>query len=269
LDDARAFVRSLVNRDRAVEGLAPVEPDAVADAAAQRHVEDMTRVGFTAHWGSDGSVPEQRYSEAGGVHFVQENAACFFDGVARELDPHAVFEATDLEKIESAFINETPPHDGHRKNILKASHTGLGVGLAQPKGVPQPCMAQEFVDDYGEYEPLPETARKGQVLRVAGQVHAPAEFGGVGVVRLDPAAPLGAEHLNATSTYPIPEPRTLYFPKGFVTPKPVHVDGNRFWIDVPLAEPGGPGRYQISVWARLPGTGEAMVAISLRTVVVR
>jgi uncharacterized protein YkwD len=269
LPEARTYVLSLVNRDRAAEGLEPVGHDPVAEQAAQRHVEDMTRVGFTAHWGSDGSVPEQRYTEAGGTHFVQENAACFFDGQARELDADATFEAAELEKIESAFINETPPNDGHRRNILKASHTAFGVGLAKPEGVPQPCMAQEFVDAYGEYEPLPATARVGEVVLVAGEVHAPASFGGVGIARIAPAEPLDARHLNETSTYPIPEPRTLYFPKGYETPKPVEVDGNRFSIEVPLSEGGQPGRYEVSVWARLPDTGDSMVAISLRTVLLK
>lgn len=269
LPEARAYVLSLVNRDRAGVGLGPVREDSVAAEAAQRHVEDMTRTGFTAHWGSDGSVPEQRYSEAGGIHFVHENAACFFDGRTRSVDPDATFEAAELEKIESAFINETPPNDGHRKNILNATHTALGVGLAKPAGVPQPCMAQEFVDAYGDYEPLPATARVGDIVRVAGEVQPPASFGGVGVARIPDAVPRTAADLNQTSTYPIPEPQTLYFPKGYETPKPVEVDGNRFSIDVPLSVQGQPGLYEVSVWARFPETGASMVAVSLRTIRVR
>jgi hypothetical protein len=56
----------------------------------------------------------------------------------------------------------------------------------------------------------------------------------------------------------------MYWPKGFKTPIPVQVDGGRFHVDVPLSD--GPGLYEISVWAKLPGgppNGFAMV--SLRT----
>src|SRR5690606_6268330 len=140
LDQAREYVLALVNRDRSEAGLDPVERDEVAEQAAQRHAEDMSQHGFTAHWGTDGSVPEQRYSEAGGTQMVQENAACFFDGVQRELDPDPRFSADELAKIETAFISEVPPADGHKRNILKASHTHLGVGLAKPVGIQQLCM---------------------------------------------------------------------------------------------------------------------------------
>ncbi len=267
LDDARAYVLALVNRDRADAGLDPVERDEVAERAGQRHAEDMSHRGFTAHWGSDGSVPEQRYSEAGGDQMVQENAACFFDGTERELDPNPVFLPEELEKIELAFIDEVPPNDGHKRNILKAAHTHLGVGLAKPKGIPQLCMAQEFVDRYGDYDSLPEKARPGDTITVAGEVHEPLQFGGVGIVRLDLPKPIAATQLNQTSTYPIPQPDVVYFPKGFETPKEVEFDGHRFRIDLPLDK--GAGLYEISVWAKFPDSGDSLLSSSIRTILVK
>jgi len=266
LEEARAYVISLVNRDRAEAGLDPVERDATAEKSGQRHVDDMVQHGFTAHWGTDGSVPEQRYTEAGGIHFVQENAACFFDGETRTLDPNPMFDPAALEQIESAFIHEQPPNDGHRKNILKKWHNRLGIGLAKPTGVDQPCMAQEFVDEYGNYDGLPERARPGQKLTVAGSVDKPAEFGGVGLAKIATQKPLSAEHLNTTSTYPVPDPYVVYFPEGFKTPKPVKVSGNHFTIDVSLDK--GPGRYEVSVWGRYPDN-DAFVMVSLRSIDVR
>jgi hypothetical protein len=268
LEEARRYVLGLVNRDRAEADLPPVERDEVAERAGQRHVDDMVKNGFTAHWGTDGSVPEQRYTESGGVHFAQENAACFFDGTARELDPNPTFSPDQLEQIESAFVHETPPNDGHRKNILKKWHNKLGVGLGKPVGIEQPCMAQEFVDEYGEYDGLPQRATLGQKISVAGEIHAPAEFGGVGLARIEPAKKLGAAHLNGTSSYPVPNPDDLYFPAGFKTPKPVKLEGKRFSIDLDLRQPAGPGRYQVSVWGRYPGD-KAFVMVSLRTIDVR
>ena len=233
---------TLINRDRQAEGLPPVELDSTASIGAQRHARDMAQHGFTAHWGSDGSVPEQRYTEAGGTDMVQENVACLFDGVRRKLDPNPHFEPALLEQLQQMFMDEVPPNDGHRRNILKPGHHRVGIGLAQPAGVNQPCVAQEFVDDWGDYSELPRAAPPSASLHIAGEVREPLRFGGVGIGHIPPAATISSKALNATSTYRIPQPENLYFPPGFKTPKPVKVDGNRFSIDVGLGARPGPGR---------------------------
>jgi len=219
----------------------------------------MARGGFTAHWGTDGSVPEQRYTEAGGEDFSQENAGCFADGTSRELDDDPRFDASEIERVESAFVNETPPHDGHRRNILRPWHTHVGVGLAKAKGVAVVCVAEEFVDRYGAYEPLSIAAKK---IHVQGEIRGPARFVGVGIARLATTQKRSPSALLKTGSYAIPAPIVTYFPQGFVTPIPVAVDGNRFSIDIPV--PKETGMYQVSVWGRVPGTKEN-VMISLRT----
>ncbi|MEI9953029.1 MAG: CAP domain-containing protein [Pseudomonadota bacterium] len=269
LEQARRYVLALVNRDRAEHGLAPVVMDDAANRAGQRHAEDMARVGYTAHWGSDGSVPEQRYSEAGGSDFVQENAGCLADGKVRKLDAAPRFTSAELERVERAFMDEKPPHDGHRKNILKASHTGFGVGVAKPSGVGLACLSQEFVDDYGDYSALPKSARAGDLLSISGDVKGPVVFGGVGIGRIDLQTPLTAAHLNTTYTYAVPSPSELYFPKGFVTKKPVEVSGKHFRIEVPLGKRGQAGRYEVSIWGKFPGAGQQLEMVSLRVIDVR
>src|SRR5882757_113059 len=123
VEQARHYVLSLVNRDRSENGLPPVVLDDTASRAGQRHAEDMASSGYTAHWGTDGSVPEERYSDAGGTDFVQENAGCLADGEPRELESAPRFQARQLERVEHAFMDEKPPRDGHRKNILKPGHS--------------------------------------------------------------------------------------------------------------------------------------------------
>ena len=270
IDQARSYLLLLVNRDRTEHGLAPLVMDDVANRAGQRHAEDMARTGYTAHWGSDGSVPEQRYSEAGGSDFVQENAGCLADGKRRDLDrtPRR-FEAAQLERVERAFMDEKPPHDGHRRNILKPSHTGFGVGVARPSGLDLACLSQEFIDDYGDYSALPETARAGSMLHVEGDVKGPVAFGGVGIARIEAAKPLTASYLNTTYTYAIPSATDLYFAKGFVTKKPVEVSGKHFRIDVPLGKSGQAGRFEVSIWGKFPGAGEQLDMVSLRVVNVK
>lgn len=265
LKQAERYVLKLVNHDRGEHGLSAVTWDDTAARAGRRHAEDMSRRGYTAHWGSDGSVPEQRYTEAGGTDMVQENAACFFDGQTRKLDPNPRFSAALLQQIESAFMNETPPNDGHRKNILKASHNRFGVGLAKPVGIDQPCMSQEFVDDYGSYGSLPRHVHVGQSIVVKGTLDKSVQFGGVGLARIAAAHPLTARHLNSTSVYPVPAPYVMYFPAGFKTPKPVSVSGRSFHIRLKLDDAGRPGRYEVSVWAKHRGDKD-LTMVSLRTV---
>lgn len=259
---------TLINRDRKAEGLAEVELDPVASEAARRHARDMAAHGFTAHWGSDGSVPEERYTDAGGTDLVQENVACLFDGVPRELDPNPRFDPALLEQLQKMFMDEVPPNDGHRRNILKPGHHRVGIGLAQPATVNQPCLSQEFVDDWGDFSDLPRKAAPSVTLHVSGELREPIRFGGVGIGRIDPASPQTAAQLNATSVYRIPQPETLYFPPGFKTPKPVKVDGQAFSIDVGLGQRPRAGRYEVSVWGKQQGQNELFM-VSLRTIVVK
>src|SRR5262249_55215775 len=116
---AAEYVLELVNHDRAEAGLDPVEWDATAAKGGDAHPADMAEHGYTAHWGTDGSIPEERYTHAGGRYFVQENAACLFDAEQRKLDPSGEYTAVELEQIETAFMSEVPPNDGHKQNILK------------------------------------------------------------------------------------------------------------------------------------------------------
>jgi uncharacterized protein YkwD len=269
LAEARKYFLRLVNRDREREGLEPVVFDTTAQKAAQEHSDDMASHGFTAHYGTDGSVPEMRYAAAGGTDIAFENAACFFDNEERKLDKNALYLAAELERIESAFINEKPPHDGHRRNILNPWHNRVGIGLSQPVGITVPCVAQEFVDHYGKYESIPSSASVGARIRVAGELIAPASFGAVAVARIDKPEPRTAENLNGTGSYQLPQPYVTFLPKGFVTPIEVKVEGGmRFSVEIPLDDRGKPGIYQVSVWGLVPESKD-LVTLSLRTVAVK
>ncbi|MFZ5892782.1 MAG: CAP domain-containing protein [Myxococcota bacterium] len=262
---AQRFVLDLINRDRKKAGLPPVVLDDAASSAGLRHARDMATKGFTGHIGSDGSTPEQRYSESGGSDFVQENSACLFDTVERTLDPKPRFDATKLAALHEMFMAEVPPNDGHRRNILNPLHNRVGIGVAQPQDVPQPCLTQEFVDDYGNYDPLP---REGKgTLRVKGTISAPLLFGGVGLGRTPLPQPPARERLNG-KLYRIPAADTMYFPAGFKTPKPVKLTGQEFSIDLDLGKKPRPGSYAVSIWAKNPGSSQLFM-ISLRTLTVR
>ena len=266
---ARAYMVELINRDRASMGLPAVRLDeAAATHAGQAHAEDMATHGYLGHWGTDGSVPEQRFTDAGGVDMILENASCFTDERARKLDRAARIDPKNIEQAEDMFFHEKPPHDGHRKNILKAWHKSVGIGIAQPVAtpteIPVPCIAQEFADPYGTYLPLPRKLRADDVLHVGGTITAPATFAGVGLARTDAPKPIAVSELNKRRSYPVPAPYQMYWPPGFETPIPVKVTGARFSIDLPASDSGKAGLYELSVWARVPGWPD-FVMVSLRT----
>jgi len=273
LADARRYMLRLINRDRATMGLPPVQLDeGPAQRAGQAHAEDMAKNGYLGHWGSDGSVPEERFTEAGGTDMVLENASCFTDEQKRTLDQSPTIDPHNVEQTEDMFFHEQPPHDGHRKNILKPWHKTVGIGVAQPVAtqteIPVPCFSQEFVDDYGTYAPVPPRARVGDMLHVEGSVAAPATFAGVGLARVDAPKPIAVSELNRRRSYPVPTPYQMYWPPGFQTPIPVKVSGGKFAIDVPVSDGGKPGLYEVSIWASIPGSSD-LAMVSLRTLVAK
>jgi hypothetical protein len=270
---ARRYMVVLINRDRASQGLAPVELDeGPPTLAGQSHADDMATHGYLGHWGTDGSVPEQRFTQAGGVDMVLENASCFSDERERVLDRAPRIEPRNIEQTEDMFFHETPPHDGHRQNILKAWHKKVGIGVAQPVAttseIPVPCFSQEFIDPYGSYVPVPHALPVGGTLHVEGTLEPPAAFAGVGLARVDAPKPLPPPELNRRRSYPVPAPYQMYWPPGYVTPIPVKVSGRHFQIDVPVSDRGKPGMYELSVWATLPGSS-APAMIGMRTLQVR
>jgi uncharacterized protein YkwD len=271
--EARQYMVALVNRDRASAGLRPVELDeGPPTVAGDAHAADMAQLGYLGHWGSDGSVPEQRHTQAGGADMVLENALCFTDEIARRLDPKPLIDPAQIERAESLFFDEVPPNDGHRRNILKPAHTKVGIGVAQStetaKELAVPCFAQEFVDGYGTYAPLPKTAKVGARVHVAATLVAGVRPTGVGIARVASPKPLAASELNRRRSYPVPKPYQLYWGKGFVTPIVVDIAGRELSVDVPLSDGGQPGLYEVSVWAKLPGS-EEQAMVSVRTIVVQ
>lgn len=262
----------MINRDRATQGLTPVTLDeGPAQVSGQRHAEDMAKNGFLGHWGTDGSTPEQRHTEAGGADMVLENASCVDDLKKRTLEVDPWVPESAIAHAEHLFFDELPPNDGHRKNILRPHHTRVGIGIALPVStdteIGVPCFTQEFVDGYGTYTALPKTAKVGAVVHVEGTIQGPATFGGVGLARAVSPEPITPAEANKRRSYPVPSPYQMYWPKGFVTPIPVEVTGNTFRVDVPLSDQGKAGLYEVSVFGKLPGMTSHGI-LGVRTIVV-
>jgi hypothetical protein len=270
--EARRYMLDLVNADRRSMGLAPVALDESGPAAraGEAHAREMATFGYLGHLGLDGSVPEERMTRAGGAAMVLENASCFTDEHSRSVDPDPRIDPADVARTESMFFHETPPNDGHRRNILKAIHTKVAIGIAQPRRtpteIPAPCFTQEFVDDFAELTPLPVKAIVGDRVKIEGVVRAPAVAAGVGLARVDFPKRLTAHEVNTRPrAYPIPAPYEMFWTPGFQTRIPLVVKGEHFAIDLPLDDHHAPGMYEVSVWAKVPGASDYTI-VSLRTI---
>jgi uncharacterized protein YkwD len=270
LSEARRYMLQLVNRDRASQGLAALVLDeGGAQSAGQAHAEDMAHLGYLGHWGSDGSVPEERVTRAGGADVDFENAYCVTDEKTRALDPAARFAPAEIERAESMFFNETPPNDGHRKTILGKWRKRVGIGIAMPRPAQNeiivPCISQEFVDTYGTYEPLPKAIKVGATLHIAGTLSSDVKIGAVGLSRSDMPTPLVPAELNKRRFYPLPVPYEMFWPHGYKTRIELKTSGQTFSVDVPVSDHGARGLYEVSVWAQHPGEKD-FTYVSLRTI---
>lgn len=271
LAEAQTRMLALINRDRKTAGLQPVMLDLGAPTrAAERHARDMAANAFLGHWGSDGSVPEQRLTESGGVDMVLENALCLVDEKRRAVAKTPWFESAQIDEAERMFFEELPPHDGHRQNILKPWHTHVGIGLVMVEPGPGetvfPCVVQEFVDRYGVHATIPAALPAGSSLRIESTFSAGVRGGAVGLTRLPPQKALAPSEANTRRSYPVPEPEETFWPAGFKTRLPVTLEGQKLSFTLPLGHV--PGLYEVSVWAKLPGRDDYRI-VSLRTVRVQ
>ena len=255
-------------------GLPPVTLDeGAATRAGQAHADDMATHGYLGHWGTDGSVPEQRFTAAGGTDMVLENASCFTDEHARKLDRAPLIDPKNIEQAEDMFFHETPPHDGHRKNILKPWHKTVGIGIAQPVATPTEIPVP--VHRAGVRRPLRDVPA-GAAQRACGRGPARRrDDRRAGDVRgrrpgadrrAEAAAGVGAEPAGART----PSRRRTRCTGRRASRRrfPVKVSGSQFAIDVPLSDGGKPGLYELSVWATFPGSQD-FVMVSLRAIQVK
>jgi uncharacterized protein YkwD len=114
--DVVSRMLDLVNQRRSENGQAPLTLNSELMDSAQGHSDDMADHNFFSHTGSDGSTPWDRMQRAGyQFSTAGENIA------ARYATPESVMDA---------FMNETPPDDGHRRNILNPSFRDIGIGYA-------------------------------------------------------------------------------------------------------------------------------------------
>lgn len=206
-EPVRRRVFEQINRDRADAGLPPVAWDEgasrVADVFSAAQVAERTR----GHYLRDGVPPYARTGLAGIFGYGAENSASWTTTATS-------FEDTPLELALSAhrsMMDEKPPNDGHRRTILNAGATHVGVGWAMTGGRFQ--MAQEFLTRGLESLTL-KVDEKTPVLRVNGTARSPLRLQFVTLAHESLPKHLTREEASARTTYRYPAPVEAYVPEG-------------------------------------------------------
>ena len=115
---SRALART--NAYRSQFNCPPLRENVQLDQAALAHSQDMATHGYFDHNSPSGQTPWDRI-HATGYQFsmAAENIAAGYP------TPEAVIDA---------FFNETPPNDGHRRNLLNCSLRDVGFAYYYQKG---------------------------------------------------------------------------------------------------------------------------------------
>ncbi len=259
--EIRQRLMEVINADRAAAGLPPVEYSEELSRAADEHCRDMLAGDYVSHWDRRGWKPYLRYAAAGIRDATSENIHAFWSSDFR---PSRLWDY--LVEGHRGFMLEKPPRDGHRRSILDARHTHVGIGVAYNRGSLR--LIEVFGGRYAELEPLPFRARPNAVLTVAGRLlRSSDKLLGISVFYEPLPSSMDRAELRATYSYCLPEEEHLERPVAegggrYVdgTTGSVHVNGRTFHLPLRFWK-GKPGVYTIAVWVD-PGGKPAFIGAS-------
>ncbi len=129
-EDKSDNVVSLYQDLRNKKGLNPLKPDSILHETAKYHALDMGRNGMTGHNSSDGTSFGNRVMKQYGVHLVGEN--CYYG-------PNDPFDI-----VLSLLIDKGVRSLGHRKNLLNADFSEIGVSIERHNSAYQYNCVQDF-----------------------------------------------------------------------------------------------------------------------------
>jgi uncharacterized protein YkwD len=264
----REHVLRLINRDRALYKLPPVELDAAVSALGDEYCRAQIRNHTTGHYTTDGIAPYARFSLAGFNDAVSENAAAW--SATYPFNDRALYEMA--RRSQDAMMAEMAPNDGHKRTMLDPHATHVGIGLAWENG--EFRLVQEFVRRQIDWtRPLPRAARLGQPVTTSGKALPGVTVEGITVHHEPLPQPIAAHVASAISSYSLPIRRREYAPRIPQKTGPLALamrgdfslrpDG-AFHFTVPFQD--GPGLYTVVVWVRKNGDAEPFPAsnVSIR-----
>jgi uncharacterized protein YkwD len=263
----RQHILKLINRDRQLYNLPPVELDIQTSALADEYCKLQLRNGTTGHFTTDGRAPYIRYSQAGGNDGMSENAAAW--SASYRFSDRALYEMA--RRSQDAMMAEVPPRDGHKRTILDPNATHVGIGLAWEGG--EFRMVHHFVRRYVDWtRTLPRKATIGEQIIAAGRPLPGSRIEAISVHHEPMPETMPATVANAIEVYSLPDKRKDFLPRlkssytrrndGTIEiVRREYSDGRRgdfylaedgsFSFNVPFTD--GAGVYTVVVWVRKDG----------------
>ncbi len=198
--DAKAALLARINADRAAAGASPLAVDLVAEKAGDGFCLDAARTGVMGHWDLAGRAPYYRFADAGGVDWHAEN----FSGTSRTGPPFLKDELVGLLlEAHGRMMAERPPGDGHRRTILDADWTHVGIGVALLGG--EFRMTEEFTRHAVDWVELPAgRVRAGQTAPIAVQLPKGWNLAAVEIAHERFPRPLTAKEIRRRGAYAYP-----------------------------------------------------------------
>lgn len=212
IDETRTTLREhilkLINRDRKMYNLPPVELDLQASAIGDTYCRQQIRNGTNGHFTTDGLAPYMRYSFAGGNDGVSENAAAWSANYT--FSDRALYEMA--RRSQDAMMAEMPPKDGHKRTILDPHATHVGIGLAWERS--EFRLVHEFIRRYIHWQTkVPRQAHVDDTIFVAGQPLDGVAIEAISVHHESLPQTMPAHVANALDSYTLPKERKDYFPR--------------------------------------------------------
>jgi len=188
-----------INQNRRRAGADPVSMDILACRVANKMAQEAAVENFTGHWNTRGEKPYHRWSFAGGVDHISENAAARWSSAPLSGDLRSL--QMYMRQAHDSFINEVPPYDGHRKNCIDPVHTHVGLGVAlSGKNF---RYYEEYIDRYIEFDRVPGDVEAGEKFEIrARPIHDSFNMYAVIVYYEDFPRPMSAEQVSRKGAYP-------------------------------------------------------------------
>jgi uncharacterized protein YkwD len=135
-------VHELINRQRTIGGLPPMNLDPALSDIARDHSEDMAALNYFAHVDPGGESPTDRGADAG--YNCRKNYASYYTyGIAENIfqnnlyssvtyysNGRTVYDWSSPEEIAQTTVSGWMNSTGHRENILTPSFDREGIGVA-------------------------------------------------------------------------------------------------------------------------------------------
>jgi hypothetical protein len=265
----------LINADRAKFGLSPVRLG--TNPAAQQHADDMLAKYYIGHIDSGGMKPYMRYTLAGGLGAVGENAA--YAGTDDPNDQRLYAPIVPRERLAqlqfAMMYDDADSNWGHRDQILEPQHQVVNIGIAFTQT--RLALIQHFEENYVTFTQPPSLTNGtltlgGAIDATLGRLQSvdiyydptPQAYTHAQLLAQPHSYSIGTSSQPAIQVIPPAPPGSLYpsLPPYVAIAQSWMGTGNSFQITANIADRiTRPGVYTLLLWAR--DTNYPLTTISL------